>query len=113
MNSTSDIIDELDGIKNTINNQNLKQNKTIEDILQKNIENIENVLDSKVINIYARAWNKLESKLKIRKINEYYESHTHENSDKLLALKYYSNKKRVVVDYDVQECEIKSIRIAN
>ena len=113
MNSTSDIIDELDGIRNTINNQNVKQNKTIEDILQKNIENIESVLDSKVINIYARPWNKLESKLKIRKINEYYESNTHENSDKLLALKYYSNKKKVIVDYDVQACEINSIKIAN
>ena len=40
MNSTSDIVDELDGIKKSFNNTEIKTNKTIEDILQKNIENI-------------------------------------------------------------------------
>ena len=39
MNSTSDIIDELDGIKNNICKKEVKQSKTIEDILQKNIDN--------------------------------------------------------------------------
>ena len=52
MNSTSDIIDELDGIKNNICKK-VNQSITIEDILQKNIQN-GSVLDSKVINIYAR-----------------------------------------------------------
>lgn len=113
MNSTSDILDELDCIKTTLCNKEVKQNKTIEDILQKNIENIESVLDSRVINIYARPWNKLENKLKIRKINEYYESNKHENSNKEIVLKYFSNKKKIVVDYDVQSCEIKSINIVN
>ena len=65
MNSTSDIIDELDGIKNNICKKEVNQSITIEDILQKNIQNIESVLDSKVINIYARRRNKLENKLKI------------------------------------------------
>lgn len=111
MNSTSDIIDELDGIKNNICKKEVKQSKTIEDILQKNIQNIESVLDSKVINIYARPWNKLESKLKIRKINEYYECNNHEISNKDIALKYFSNKKKVIVDYDISICEIKSIKI--
>ena len=112
MNSTSDIVDELDGIKNSFNNTEIQTNKTIEDILQKNIENIENVLDSKVINIYARPWTKLEPKLKIRKINEYYELNSN-NSEKVFVLKYISNKKKVVVDYDVSECSIKSIKVFN
>ena len=112
MNSTSDIVDELDGIKKSFNNTEIQTNKTIEDILQKNIENIENVLDSKVINIYARPWTKLEPKLKIRKINEYYELNSN-NSEKVFVLKYISNKKKVVVDYDVSECSIKSIKVFN
>jgi hypothetical protein len=112
MNSTSDIVDELDGIKKSFNNTEIKTNKTIEDILQKNIENIENVLDSKVINIYARSWTKLEPKLKIRKINEYYELNSN-NSEKVFVLKYILNKKKVVVDYDVSECSIKSIKVFN
>jgi hypothetical protein len=112
MNSTSDIVDELDIIKKSFKNKEEKQSKTIQDILQKNIENIENVLDSKVINIYARPWNKLEQKLKLRKINEYYNLNSN-NSEKETVLKYFSNKKKVIVEYDINECIIKNIRLIN
>ena len=112
MNSTSDIVDELDMIKKSFKNKEEKQSKTIQDILQKNIENIENVLDSKVINIYARPLNKLEQKLKLRKINEYYDLKSN-NSEKEIVLKYFSNKKKVIVDYDINECFIKNIRLIN
>jgi hypothetical protein len=110
MNSTSDIVDELDTIKNSFNNKEEKQSRTIEDILQKNIENIENVLDSKVINIYARPWNKLEHKLKLRKINEYYNLNSN-NTEKETVLKYFSNKKKVIVDYDTNDCIIRNIKL--
>lgn len=112
MNSTSDIVDELDLIKNSLSRPQEKQSKTIEDILQKNIENIENVLDSKVINIYARPWNKLEQKLKIRKINQYYDSIMN-NKEREIVLKYFLNKKKVIVEYDVSECIIKNIKLIN
>lgn len=112
MNSTSDIVDELDMIKKSFKNKEEKQSKTIQDILQKNIENIENVLDSKVINIYARPWNKLEQKLKLKKINEYYDLKSN-NSEKEIVLKYFSNKKKVIVEYDINECFIKNIRLIN
>ena len=112
MNSTSDIIDELDGIRNNMINTNKKENKTIEDILQKNIENIESVLDSKVINMYARPWNKLESKLKLKKINEYYEN-INDKSEREFVIKYLNNKKKVVVSYDIDNCVIKKIQVHN
>ena len=64
MNSTSDIVDELNLIKNTSNSTTTKKGpKTIDDIIESNIKDIENVLDSRVVNIYARPWNKLEPKL--------------------------------------------------
>ena len=36
------------------------------------MKSIEQMIDSKVINIYARPWVKLEPKLKLRKINEFF-----------------------------------------
>jgi len=113
MNSTSDIVDELQSIKDGINTENLKQNKTIDDILQQNIENIENMLDSKVINIYARPWSKLETKLKLRKIEEYFSNNKDSDllENKKFIIKYANDKKRVGVDYNIEECKINTIQI--
>lgn len=113
MNSTSDIVDELQGIKDSINITNVKQTKTIDDILKQNIENIENIIDSKVINIYARPWSKLELKLKIRKIDEYFLNNNDDElfNQKKFITKYLNDKKKVVVDYSVEECKIKKIQI--
>ena len=49
---------------------------TVEDIMKSKIDSLESYLDSRVINIYQRPWNKLELKLKIRKIEEYYNTST-------------------------------------
>ena len=114
MNSTSDIIDELDGIKNNINITNNKPNKTIDDILQRNIQNIENILDSKVINIYARPWSKLEHKLKLKKIEEYFsntEICTYSEEDKKFTIRHSSDKKKVSIDYDIALCEITKLQL--
>ena len=114
MNSTSDIIDELDVIKNNINVINNKLKKTIDDILQRNIQNIEDVLDSKVINIYARPWSKLEHKLKLKKIDEYFfntEICTYGDEDKKFAIRYSNDKKKVSLDYDVSLCEITKLQL--
>ena len=104
MNSKSDVIDEL----NTLRNLNLEKPKTLNDIIQKNVESIESVIDSKVINIYARPWVKLESKLKLRKIKEYLSNEDNSVNDEVKEkiLKYYQDKKKVIVKYDVEECSI-------
>jgi len=104
MNSKSDVIDEL----NTLRNLNLEKPKTLNDIIQKNVESIESVIDSKVINIYARPWVKLEPKLKLRKIKEYLSNENNSVNDEVKEkiLKYYQDKKKVIVKYDVEECSI-------
>ena len=104
MNSKSDVIDEL----NTLRNLNLEKPKTLNDIIQKNVESIESVIDSKVINIYARPWVKLEPKLKLRKIKEYLSNENNNVNDEVKEkiLKYYQDKKKVIVKYDVEECSI-------
>ena len=90
MNSKSDIIDEL----NLIKNGSIPKIKTLNDIVEKNIKNIESVIESKVINIYARPWVKLEPKLKLKKIKEYIENNNDFNLEqKEKIFKYYLDKK--------------------
>jgi hypothetical protein len=111
MNSTSDIVDELNLIKNTSNSPKTKKGpKTIDDIIESNIKDIENVLDSRVVNIYARPWNKLEPKLKLKKINEFFNLNT-TDIDKNFVLKYYSDKKKVKVTYNQENCIIDNIEL--
>ena len=109
MNSKSDIIEDLNAIKNG----NIQKIKTLDDIIEKNIKNIESVIESKVINIFARPWTKLEPKLKLKKIKEYIESnegdeYSTEEKDKIL--KYFSNKKKVVIKYNSESCIIEELK---
>lgn len=107
MNSKSDIIDEL----NTLKSSNVQKTKTLDDIIEKNVKSIEQMIDSKVINIYARPWVKLEPKLKLRKINEFFTNNDeYDNDTKEKIRKYYLDKKKVVVKYDVELCSIESIK---
>ena len=77
--STSDINNELKKIKE-MNQQNSDMPeaaaekpkiKNINDIIRNNIENLEKFVNNKVINIYSRPWNKLEPRLKKKKLEEY------------------------------------------
>jgi len=107
MNSKSDIIDEL----NTLKTSNVLKTKTLDDIIEKNVKSIEQMIDSKVINIYARPWVKLEPKLKLRKINEFFTNNDeYENDTQEKIRKYYLDKKKVVVKYDVELCSVESIK---
>ena len=64
------VLNKLDA---TISNEiTVSKTNTVEDIMKNKIESLESFLDSRVINMYQRPWNKLETKLKIRKIEEYY-----------------------------------------
>jgi hypothetical protein len=108
MNSKSDIIDEL----NTLRSSNIEKSTTLDDIIQKNVRSIESVIDSKVINIYARPWVRLEPKLKLKKLNEYLsiEDNSVDNETKEKIIKYYLDKKKVIVKYDVEECLITELK---
>lgn len=106
---------------------------TVKDVIDKNIANFEEYLNSKVINIYQRPWNKLEKKLKLKKIEEYYKifkiSDDTEAIDNLttkkkraveaygnydenvIKLMMFNDKKRIKVDYDIENCIVKSIMV--
>ena len=47
---------------------------TVDDIVNKKLNSLEDYVNSRVINIYQRPWNKLEHKLKFKKIDEYYKN---------------------------------------
>jgi len=132
--SNSDILNQLNILKNDNpvicqnNDSNmLDKTNTVTDIINKKLSNMETYLNSKVINIYQRPWNKLEQKLKIRKLEEYYSK-----SDNLVDLSISKKKvdnlknvmtfpearnilgsarKKIKVDYDHENCVINSILI--
>tara|TARA_B110000285_G_C15034053_1_gene568270 strand:+ start:576 stop:914 length:339 start_codon:yes stop_codon:yes gene_type:complete len=110
MNSKSDIVDEL----NIIKGGNVKTTKTLNDIIDIKVKNIENAIDNRVIDIYARPWTKLEPKLKLRKLNEYLdnsETVEYDTETKTKILKYYLDKKKVNVNYNCVECLIENIKV--
>ena len=109
--SINDIKEELKSLRNI---EKVSNEKTIDDILDNNIKVMEDFVNTKVINIYARPWNKLEVKLKKRKIEEYFSlllenneisqneyNSTLEKLNKLLDL-----NKKIKLDYDVELCGI-------
>ena len=109
--SISDINDELNMCKLNNSTPPTEEKKTINDILKSNIKNIENFMDNKVVNMYARPWNKLELKLKHTKIKEYIElkdeidnkTYFYNNYVKLLKIK------KIKVNYDFENYIIKNI----
>jgi hypothetical protein len=128
--SILDIQSELNNIKNTItdniiindklkiNNDKLKINN---DKLESHNDKLDTFIQSKVINIYMRPWNKLEIKLKIKKIIEFIKSEIDNNLltncngeliiNKLTKMIY--NKKLLKVDYNIEECRINSLDYSN
>jgi hypothetical protein len=110
---------------------------TVTDIVNKRINSLESYLDTKVINIYQRPWSKLEQKLKLKKLDEYYNngpvnqdsSEDDEVSKKKkkkyveafnnyshIEIKHFLNtseKRRVKVEYDDIDCKINSILVSS
>ena len=112
--NTTEVKNDLDAIENNLKNINQEEapKKTIDDILKSNIKNLENFVDSKVINIYQRPWNKLEPRLKTIKINEFikskigdntYDSNEGNNLSKLLIKDIQLSKKRYKINYSVED----------
>lgn len=145
LSSITDSLNSLstDQIRKSEINKHLKSEEeetktfTVTDIVNKRINSIEDYLNTKVINIYQRPWNKLEPKLRSKKLDEYYENGPLEqatsdeedsNSKKrkkgleaysnysLTQIKHFLNtaeKKRVKVVYDESDCRINSIIVSN
>jgi len=116
--SISDIKHELNALK-TVESTDLKK-KNIQDILKNNIETMETYVNNRVINIYSRSWNKLEPRLKKKKMNEYLDVLLNNKTITLTefnTILYKSNKdlekmyqtdiiKKTKIVYDTELCEI-------
>ena len=144
MNSGQESISQIqENLQNLVSSDNQNQNQyketsniktgTVEDIINKKITSLEDYLDSKVINIYQRPWNKLELKLKHKKVEEYFNLGPIENAEEdseskkskkkmveafneysLNQIKTFCNsndRKRLKVDYDEKICRINSIQV--
>ena len=142
--SKSEISRQLDGLKNATYSDNsdnsdnsenydnsgntddiiteYEKTNTVKDIINKKLSNMEIYLNTKVINIYQRPWNKLEQKLKLRKLEQYYlntdaleppqqskyshlrDAYSITEAKQLLV----SNRIKFKVVYDQDSCVIKS-----
>ena len=146
--SISTIMDNLNSLSENSNNSNLSDEDinnsnissktcTVDDIVNKRLNSLEDYVNSRVINIYQRPWNKLEQKLKLKKLEEYYtngdnmlDSSEEDESSSKKKKKYveaYSNftydeikqfmntseKRRLKVDYNDSDCIINSILVSN
>ena len=135
--SKSQILNQLNILKNDESNHTSniseceisEKTNTVTDIINKKISNMETYLNSKVINIYQRPWNKLEQKLKIRKLQEYYNNDNNtldltDSKKKVANLKdvmifsearsaLVTSRKKFKVDYDQEKCVINSILVDN
>ncbi len=88
------------------------------DISINKIKKFEEFIDSKIVNMYARPWNKLEIKLKKKKITEYFENlfnieeitqdEKKENIEKFT--KELDLNRKIKVKYDIVECCITDIK---
>ena len=114
--SINDVQNELDDIKKNVNNNDKCKNEQsdIKYILKKNISNLESFVDGKVVNMYARPWNKLEPKLKRTKIYDYLHEELNKNEINLLTfnnLIYKLHKeiefnRKLKIKYDHETCVI-------
>jgi hypothetical protein len=112
--SLNDIQTELESIKSKSTTINDTSNKNIKDILKNNIIRMEQFMDSKVINIYSRPWNKLEPKLKKQKIQEYLNSLLEKNIITLdiFNILFHNISRSIILnekiklEYDTEICSI-------
>ena len=112
--SLNDIQTELESIKSNTIDINDNSHNTIEDILKNNVERLEKFMDSKVINIYSRPWNKLEPKLKKQKVQEYLNSLLETNIITLDIVNSLFHKisrsiilnEKIKLQYDTDTCSI-------
>ena len=117
--SINDVQNELNNIKassnsndSTIESENDATN--IKSILKKNITNLESFVEGKVINMYARPWNKLEPKLKRTKITEFLQDELLKKEINFINFNNLSSQlhnkinfnRKLNVTYDQEKCVI-------
>jgi hypothetical protein len=83
-------------------------------------ESFESFLNNKIVNMYARPWNKLETRLKIIKVKEYYnrlcdegeisKAEVGEKIKRVEGLVKYNRLKSSEVKYDPEDCMIIEIK---
>ena len=109
--SIIDITNDLQNIKNSLyeTKNNDENSKNIEHT--NNITKLEEFINSKVVNVYCFPWNKLDIKLKIRKLKEYINNMDISNKDIHLQnlTKIVKSKKKLNVDYDTEKGIINNI----
>ena len=81
----------------------------------------ESFLDNKIVNMYARPWNKLEMRLKLIKVREYFNSLCEEGEilkseleskiKSVESMVKYNRLKASNVKYDQEECRILEITL--
>ena len=116
--SISEVQNELNSIKK---DSTIETNNSINDILNKNVSKLEDYMNSKVVNIYSRPWNKLEPRLKRNRMNLYLNSLLTNKKIELNifnTLLYKLNKeiefnKKIILEYDTDNCEIISFNYDN
>ena len=112
--SLNDIQSELDSLKTVSSLESDKSHNTIEYILKNNIKRLETFMDNKVINIYSRPRNKLEPKLKKKKIEEYLQSLL---ESKTITINIFNDlfyklsrsiilNEKIKLEYDIEKCSI-------
>ena len=115
MNSKSDIANELESIKQLNNDFHEESDSQCQmrKLLEKNIKNIEDNINKRIINIYERPWKKLEKKLKLNKVKEYIKENNIEENDVEFINKYFMDKTKATVEYDIEQCKITNIKLKN
>tara|TARA_B100001173_G_C15649967_1_gene404908 strand:- start:68 stop:412 length:345 start_codon:yes stop_codon:yes gene_type:complete len=81
----------------------------------------ESFLDNKIVNMYARPWNKLETRLKLIKVKEYYnwlceegeisKSELESKIKNVQGMVKYNRLKTNLIKYDQEECKILEITL--
>jgi hypothetical protein len=112
--SINDVKNELNNIKTFSSNELDNELDNIKSILKKNIRNLESFVEGKVINMYARPWNKLEPKLKRTKISEFLQELLDKKEINLINfnnLIYQIHKeiefnRKININYDKEKCII-------
>ena len=132
--SKAQIIDEISQLKNSLtdhsldspslsdevdNDSNINEPKkmySVEDVMSNHINRMETFLNKQVINIYSRPWNKLELKLKIKKVEDFLLNNNNNDNDgepldkNKIIHNLKTNNKKLKIVYDKDQCCITEIK---
>ena len=102
--------------------ENRSSKTTRDNSTSENVEDLEKLLNKEKVNIFKQHWNRLDTGMKINRIRLFTEEEATENKlpkkdqenlRKILVEACRNNKlnKNTDVEYDIEECKIKNIKI--